>query len=67
MVAPRAPARSSPAHGGDLPGYTTRDGVNADGRRVVVTEATDDGAPDLSTEQARNDLIEGELCAGGRR
>ncbi len=53
------------SHGGDLPGYTTRDGVSPDGRRVVVTEATGDGAPDLSTEKAQSDLIEGELCAPG--
>lgn len=51
------------SHGGDLPGYTTRDGVSPDGRRAVVLNATGDGATDLSTERAQNDLIDGELCA----
>lgn len=51
------------SHGGDLPGYTTRDGVSADGRRTVVLIATGDGASDLSGQQAENDLIDGELCA----
>ncbi|MDO0934809.1 serine hydrolase domain-containing protein [Streptomyces sp. DG2A-72] len=50
-------------HGGDLPGYTTRDGVSADGRRVVVLATTGDGAADMSTEHARNKLIDGELCS----
>jgi D-alanyl-D-alanine carboxypeptidase len=44
-------------------GYTTRDGVSADGRRTVVLEATGDGARDLSTEVAQNALIDTELCA----
>ncbi|WP_155059434.1 serine hydrolase domain-containing protein [Streptomyces blattellae] len=51
------------SHGGDLPGYTTRNGVSADGRRVVVLATTGDGAADLSTEHAQNELIDGELCA----
>ncbi|MEU0649544.1 serine hydrolase domain-containing protein [Streptomyces umbrinus] len=51
------------SHAGDFPGYTTRNGVSPDGRRVVVLHATGDGASDLSTEQAQNDLIDGELCA----
>jgi D-alanyl-D-alanine carboxypeptidase len=51
------------SHGGDLPGATTRNGVSPDGRRVVVLHATGDGASDLSTEQAQNNLIDGELCA----
>lgn len=55
------------SHGGDLPGYTTRDGVTADGRRVVVLATTGDGAADMSTEHARNNLIDGELCAPGRQ
>ncbi|MFJ7078806.1 serine hydrolase domain-containing protein [Streptomyces sp. NPDC098781] len=50
-------------HAGDLAGYTTRDGVSADGRRVVVVEATGDGAADLSTEQAQNGVIDRELCS----
>ncbi|WP_327402583.1 beta-lactamase family protein [Streptomyces sp. NBC_01288] len=55
------------SHAGDLMGYTTRDGVSADGRRTVVLEATGDGAPDLSTETAQNALIDTELCAGARK
>lgn len=55
------------SHGGDLPGYTTRDGVTADGRRVVVLATTGDGAADMSTEHARNNLVDGELCAPGRQ
>ncbi|MFI6933776.1 serine hydrolase domain-containing protein [Streptomyces sp. NPDC050287] len=55
------------SHAGDLPGYSTRDGVSPDGRRVVVVESTGDGASDLSTEQAESDLIQGELCAPGRK
>ncbi|MEU9186492.1 serine hydrolase domain-containing protein [Streptomyces sp. NPDC048484] len=51
------------SHGGDLPGYTTRNGVSADGRRTVVLNATGDGSPDMSTQQATNDLIDDELCA----
>ncbi|MEU5339593.1 serine hydrolase domain-containing protein [Streptomyces sp. NPDC020766] len=51
------------SHAGDLPGSTTRNGISPDGRRVVVLHATGDGASDLSTEQAQNDLIDGELCA----
>lgn len=55
------------SHAGDLMGYTTRDGVSADGRRTVVLEATGDGASDLSTEMAQNALIDTELCnAGGK-
>lgn len=46
-------------------GYTTRDGVSADGRHTVVLEATGDGASDLSTEMAQNALIDTELCAAG--
>jgi D-alanyl-D-alanine carboxypeptidase len=53
-------------HGGDVPGYSTRDGISADGRRVVVLGATGDGAADLSTEQAQHTLIDEELCASDR-
>ena len=53
------------SHAGDLMGYTTRDGVSADGRRTVVLEATGDGASDLSTEMAQNALIDTELCGAG--
>jgi D-alanyl-D-alanine carboxypeptidase len=49
------------SHGGDIPGYTTRNGVTADGRRAVALNATGDGSP--GTQQAANDLIDGELCA----
>ncbi|WP_327233382.1 serine hydrolase [Streptomyces sp. NBC_01317] len=54
-------------HGGDLPGYTTRDGISADGRRVVVLETTGDGAADLSTEHAQRTLMDQELCAADRK
>ncbi|XHL93444.1 serine hydrolase [Streptomyces niveus] len=51
-------------HAGDLPGYSTRDGVSADGRDVVVLEATGDGSTgDPSTEEANNALIDQQLCA----
>ncbi|WP_328933419.1 MULTISPECIES: serine hydrolase domain-containing protein [unclassified Streptomyces] len=53
------------SHAGDLSGYTTRDGVSADGRHAVVLEATGDGASDLSTEGAQNALIDTELCGAG--
>ncbi|MFJ6085714.1 serine hydrolase domain-containing protein [Streptomyces sp. NPDC092369] len=55
------------SHAGDLMGYTTRDGVTADGRHTVVLEATGDGAPDLSTELAQNALIDTELCGATRK
>ncbi|MFJ8937171.1 serine hydrolase domain-containing protein [Streptomyces sp. NPDC102365] len=50
------------SHGGDIPGYTTRDGVSADGRRTVVLNATGDGSTDSSTQQTQNTLIDNELC-----
>ncbi|MGW7520772.1 serine hydrolase domain-containing protein [Streptomyces sp. NPDC054796] len=50
-------------HGGDVPGYTTRNGVSPDGRRAVVLNATGDGSADSSTQQAQNHLIDSELCA----
>lgn len=55
------------SHPGDFPGYTTRNGISADGRHVVVLATTGDGAADLSTEHAQNKLIDGELCAPGRK
>lgn len=55
------------SHAGDFPGYTTRDGVTEDGQNVVVLETTGDGATDLSTEQAQNNLIDRELCATQRQ
>ncbi|MFF1956305.1 serine hydrolase domain-containing protein [Streptomyces sp. NPDC058220] len=54
-------------HGGDLPGYTTRDGISADGRHIVVLETTGDGAADLSTEQAQRTLMDQELCAADQK
>ncbi|MEV7075765.1 serine hydrolase domain-containing protein [Streptomyces sp. NPDC093990] len=50
-------------HGGDVPGYTTRNGISADGHRAVVLNATGDGSSDSSTQRAQNDLIDTELCA----
>jgi D-alanyl-D-alanine carboxypeptidase len=51
-------------HGGDIPGYSTRDGVTPDGRRVAVVERTGDGdAPALGSEHAMDTLIDQELCA----
>ena len=56
------------SHAGDLPGYTTRDGVSADGRRVVVVETTGDGsAPDLTTMKAQNTLIDHQFCDPTRK
>ncbi|MCS0639486.1 beta-lactamase family protein [Streptomyces sp. LP05-1] len=55
-------------HGGDLPGYSTRNGTSEDGRRVVVVETTGDGTEeDLVTERARNTLLEQQLCATATR
>lgn len=50
------------SHGGDLPGYATRTGATADGRRVVVLEATGDGSMP-GTIHAASDLIDNQLCA----
>ncbi|MFC4470726.1 serine hydrolase domain-containing protein [Streptomyces xiangluensis] len=49
-------------HGGDIPGYTTRNGFSADGRRGVVLNASGDGSSDSSSQQTQNDLIDDELC-----
>ncbi|MEU9788771.1 hypothetical protein AB0H92_48845 [Streptomyces phaeochromogenes] len=51
------------SHGGDMPGYTTRNGVSEDGRRTVALNATGGGSTDSSTQQAANNLIDDELCA----
>jgi D-alanyl-D-alanine carboxypeptidase len=48
------------AHGGDLPGYSTRDGVTPNGDRVAVVERTGDG--DADSEQAMDTLIDQQLC-----
>ena len=54
-------------HGGDVPGYSTRDGVTPDGNRVVVAERTGDGdAPSLGSEEALDTLVDQELCAPSR-
>jgi D-alanyl-D-alanine carboxypeptidase len=47
------------SHGGDVPGYSTRDGFSADGARVVVAVRT--GAGDGS-EQAMANLVDQQLC-----
>ncbi|MGW2328233.1 serine hydrolase domain-containing protein [Streptomyces sp. NPDC001700] len=51
------------SHGGDMPGYTTRNGVSEDGRRAVALNATGDGSTDSSTQEAANSLIDDELCS----
>jgi len=50
------------SHGGDMPGYTIRNGVSEDGRHAVVLNATGDGSADSSTQEAANSLIDDELC-----
>jgi D-alanyl-D-alanine carboxypeptidase len=55
-------------HGGDIPGYSTRDGVTPDGRRTVVVERTGDGdTSGLVTEHAMDALVDQELCAPSPR
>jgi D-alanyl-D-alanine carboxypeptidase len=55
------------SHAGDLAGYSTRDGTSADGRRVVVLEATGDGDANGATEVAKNAVIDQQFCASGPR
>lgn len=51
-------------HGGDMPGYTTRDGSTPDGHRTAVVAVSGDGTPDgLATEHAMDRLIDHQLCA----
>lgn len=51
------------SHGGDVVGYSTRDGFSADGHRVVVAERTGDGdAPALGSEHAMDNLVDQQLC-----
>lgn len=50
------------SHGGDVPGYHTRDGVTADGQRTVVVSVTGDGGP--TTEATTDALVDHEMCAG---
>ncbi|MFD8986097.1 serine hydrolase domain-containing protein [Streptomyces sp. NPDC059564] len=47
-------------HAGDVPGYSTRDGVTPDGRRTAVVERTGNGGP--GSEQAMDTLIDEQLC-----
>ncbi|WP_374772784.1 beta-lactamase family protein [Streptomyces sp. NBC_01310] len=47
-------------HAGDVPGYSTRDGVTPDGRRAAVVERTGNGGP--GSEQAMDTLIDEQLC-----
>ncbi|MEW2569330.1 serine hydrolase domain-containing protein [Streptomyces sp. NPDC047070] len=51
------------SHGGNLPGYTTRNGTSDDGSRTVVLNSTGDGSTDSSTQDTQNALIDDELCA----
>jgi D-alanyl-D-alanine carboxypeptidase len=54
------------SHGGDIPGYSTRDGITPDGRRTAVAEETGDGTPaGLVTEHAMDALVNQELCRQG--
>ncbi|MFS8198216.1 serine hydrolase domain-containing protein [Streptomyces sp. CWNU-52B] len=52
-------------HGGDVPGYTTRNGVSADGRHTVAVQATGDGSADSATTEALDRLIDDRFCAPG--
>ena len=51
------------SHGGDVPGYSTRDGVTPNGQRVVVAERTGDGNVPLDSEHAIDHLVDQQLCA----
>ncbi|MCX4233701.1 serine hydrolase domain-containing protein [Streptomyces sp. NPDC020707] len=51
------------SHGGNLPGYTTRNGISGDGRRTVVLNSTGDGSSDSATQESQNTLIDDQLCA----
>jgi D-alanyl-D-alanine carboxypeptidase len=48
------------AHGGDLPGYSTRTGITPNGNHIAIVERTGDGNTD--SEQAMNTLIDQQLC-----
>jgi D-alanyl-D-alanine carboxypeptidase len=55
------------AHGGDLPGCGTRDGVTPDGRRAgVVTVTGDVNTPDLRAVRSTNDLVDREPCTSAK-
>ncbi|MEW2396076.1 serine hydrolase domain-containing protein [Streptomyces sp. NPDC046862] len=62
MEVPLSCGGSYYGHGGDIAGYTTRNGFTADGRRGVVLNASGDGSSDSSSQQTQNDLIDDELC-----
>ena len=61
MLIPLTCGGSYYAHGGDLPGYHTREGVTTDGSRTAVAVQTGDGT--ANTEHAMDSLIDQELCA----
>lgn len=65
MKVPLSCGGSYYSHGGDLFGYTTRNGFSADGRHVVVVAATGDG--DDTTTPAANAVIDEQLCAAEGR
>lgn len=51
------------SHGGDVVGYSTRDGFSADGRRVVVAVRTGIGdAPALGSEHAMDNMVDQQFC-----
>lgn len=51
------------SHGGDVVGYSTRDGITPDGRRVVVAERTGDGDDaGQPSEHAIDTLVDQQLC-----
>ncbi|RLL67742.1 serine hydrolase domain-containing protein [Streptomyces sp. Z26] len=50
------------SHGGDIAGYTTRNGVSEDGRRAVTVNATGDGSKGSATQEAANRLVDDALC-----
>ncbi|MFJ2158026.1 serine hydrolase domain-containing protein [Streptomyces sp. NPDC087856] len=56
------------SHGGNVNGYSTRDGVSSDGKRAVVVEETGDGSgADLKTERAMDRLVDQRFCATNQK
>ncbi len=56
------------SHGGDVPGYTTLDGITPDGRHAAVVEATGDGeTASLGTQHAMVALVDQEMCSAEPR
>ncbi|HWG25541.1 serine hydrolase domain-containing protein [Actinospica sp.] len=52
------------SHGGDVPGYTTLDGITPDGRHAAVVEATGDGGTaSLATQHAMVALVDQQMCS----